>query len=183
MKTLAAIALLPAIVLLAGCTQPHFTATTQSHDRIVTAATPAQSKALLGQVKALEGKWQMQDDDGKKELASVFQVSSNGHVVREIMFPGSPHEMTNVYHMDGKDLVMTHYCAIGNQPRMRATGASGNRIDFAFDSATNHTSPKQSVMHEMSLEITGPDTIVQHWRSTQDGKAQPETTFTLTRMK
>ncbi|HYE62616.1 MAG TPA: hypothetical protein VD997_11530 [Phycisphaerales bacterium] len=180
MKT-AAVAL-TALALLAGCANSR-QASSQSGDRIVKAASPAQQQALLGRVKALEGKWQQRNEDGSTELATVYQVSSGGNVVREVMFPGASHEMTNVYHMDGPDLVMTHYCAVGNQPRMRAKGVNGNRIDFVFDSATNHTSPQQSVMHEMSLEIKDNNTIVQHWRSRKDGKPLPETKFELTRMK
>ncbi|MEZ6019293.1 MAG: hypothetical protein R3F17_04090 [Planctomycetota bacterium] len=41
--------------------------------------------------------------------------------MREIMFPGQPFEMTNVYRLDGNDLCVTHFCAVGNQPQMRAT--------------------------------------------------------------
>jgi hypothetical protein len=39
-------------------------------------------------------------------------------------------EMVTVYHADGPDLVLTHYCLEGNQPRMRAKGAQGSRFDF-----------------------------------------------------
>jgi len=49
------------------------------------------------------------------------------------------HEMTNVYHMDGPTLVMTHYCAAGNQPRLRAASGTSGTIDFKTDSVTNWT--------------------------------------------
>ncbi|RPH69825.1 MAG: hypothetical protein EHM78_13755 [Myxococcaceae bacterium] len=38
--------------------------------------------------------------------------------------------MTTVYHLDGADLRMTHYCAARNQPRLRAV-----RFDEAQGSA------------------------------------------------
>ncbi len=44
------------------------------------------------------------------------------------MYPGMEHEMTNMYTLDGNTLVMTHYCAGGNQPRMRATGVENGRV-------------------------------------------------------
>jgi hypothetical protein len=172
-----ALILIPVFALLVGC------ATHGGGDRVVAAASPDQQKALLGQVKMLEGKWMGKSEDGKEHLMTEYKVSSAGNVVREIMFPGSDHEMTNVYHMDGKDLVMTHYCAVGNQPRMRTDTTSGNTIHFVYDSATNHTSMDQVCMREMSLEIQDKDHIVQHWRAWQNGKAMPETAFAMTRMK
>ncbi|QOJ01771.1 MAG: hypothetical protein HRU70_15315 [Phycisphaeraceae bacterium] len=126
--------------------------------------------ALLGSVADLAGDWYTKDEQGVEFLALQFRVSSGGHVVREIMFPGSAHEMTNVYHMDGKDLVVTHYCAIGNQPRMRSTpGSGGDRIDFRFDSITNLNAAQDHYMGEMTLVRKGPDTLEQHWASFRDG--------------
>jgi hypothetical protein len=57
----------------------------------------------------------------------------------ERLFPGAPQEMTTVYHREGADLALTHYCAGGNQPRMRARApaADANVLEFAFDGGTN----------------------------------------------
>jgi hypothetical protein len=173
--------LIPVLLLIGGCAQSN--SQSAGRDTIVTAASPDQERALLGQVKALEGKWEMVGDDGKPQLATTYQVSSGGNVVREVMFPGASHEMTNVYHMDGSDLVMTHYCAVGNQPRMRAARKSGNTIHFTFDSVTNHTSRSQTCMREMSLEVVDNDHIVQRWKSYQDGKPVEGADFVLTRVK
>ena len=43
-------------------------------------------------------------------------------------FPGTGHAMTTVYHLDGRDLVLTHYCMGGNQPRMRAKTTEGATV-------------------------------------------------------
>ena len=48
-----------------------------------------------------------------------FKTSAAGTVVMETMNPGTGHEMINMYHVDGDDLLLTHYCAGNNQPRMR----------------------------------------------------------------
>jgi hypothetical protein len=86
------------------------------------------------------------------------------------MFPGMPHEMTNLYHLDGPSLVMTHYCAGGNQPRMRATTAQPGTIAFEFDSITNLTDPHGSYMGELTLVRVDERTLRQEWRSFQDGE-------------
>ncbi len=68
-------------------------------------------------------------------VTCVFKLLSGGSAVRETMFPGTDHEMTNMYHLDGHDLVLTHYCAEGNQSRMRAKpGGKNNVLEFKFES-------------------------------------------------
>lgn len=148
--------------------------------RMVPAATDEQQKALLGKVKMLEGKWSMQGKDG---VALEFAVTANGSAVREIMFPGSSHEMTNLYHMDGSTMVMTHYCAAGNQPRMRAAKAHGNRIDMAFDSVTNLNAADEDCMKEMSLEFIDKDHFKEHWKSWKGEKQSEESVFAFARVK
>jgi hypothetical protein len=152
-----------------------------SGPRPVAAASGAQQAVLLDQVKKLEGEWQGVDEHGNKQTVTIFKVSSNGSVVREIMMPGTEHEMTNIYHMDGPSLILTHYCAMGNQPRMRAQPGDGHTLDFKTDSVTNWTSPSQLYMGEMSLEIKDPTHIIEHWSHIKDGKTQGHTSMELTR--
>lgn len=150
-----------ALLALCACAAP-------SRPRAVAPPTPAQSE-MFARVRALEGTWEMLDEQGQRQVAAVFQVSSNGSVVRELMFPGSEHEMTNVYHMDGPSLVMTHYCAGGNQPRMRARALAGDRLAFAFDSVTNLTAADESYMGELTLVFVDADHLQQEWRSFRAG--------------
>ena len=49
-----------------------------------------------------------------------FRVTAGGTAVEEREMIGTPQEMVTLYHMEGGDLVATHYCMLGNQPRMRA---------------------------------------------------------------
>jgi hypothetical protein len=152
--------------------------------QVVTPATDAQRAELLDTLKSLEGTWTMDDENGQTITASVFTVSSGGSVVREIMFPGQPHEMTNVYHMDGPDMVVTHYCAVGNQPRMRATpGNEPGTIAFEFDSVTNMTKPDEHRMSGLVLVMKDQDHIVQKWTSFSGDKATDTVEFELTRAR
>ena len=192
MNPRALLALTPVLALLAGCATSSNSAckcspcTCAGGARVVAPASDMQKAAMLGRIKALAGTWEMTDDKGQKQIASIFVVSSDGNVVREIMFPGSQHEMTNMYHMDGDTLIVTHYCAVGNQPRMRApaTDASADRIAFVFDSVTNKTAADQTCMGNMTLIFVDADTIQQDWRSTKaDGASEDHANFTLTRKK
>lgn len=149
--------------------------------KVVTAATDAQKKLMIDQVKQLVGTWEMTDEKGVRRTACVFSLSSAGSAVREVMFPGEDHEMTNVYHMDGECLVVTHYCAQGNQPRMRCCSATLGKLVFTFDSVTNLRSAGEEYMGNLTLEIKDKNSLVEHWSSTKAGKSDEHVTFTLTR--
>jgi hypothetical protein len=66
---------------------------------------------------------------------------------------GSTPSMTSVYHLDGADLRMTHYCAAQNQPRLRAQriDVAKGVLDFSFVDATNLASPDAA--HVEGVEI------------------------------
>lgn len=145
---------------------------------------PHARQALLDSVKALEGRWEEAGPDGKPQVTE-FKVSSNGSVVREIMFPGTPHEMTNVYRLDGNALALTHYCSMGNQPEMRATAREGNKLRFSLVSVADLEAPDEMYMGELTLEFVDADHVNEHWRSFAEGVAKPEhaADLTLTRRK
>src|SRR5260221_1755566 len=75
----------------------------------------------LAKIKKLVGTWVAVDDKGQPtdNVISVFKLTAAGSAVQETIHPGQAHEMVSLYHMDGKDLVLTHYCALGNQPKMK----------------------------------------------------------------
>jgi hypothetical protein len=66
---------------------------------------------------------------------------------------GSGRETMTVFHPDHADLVLTHYCAQGNQPRLRAVTASADTVVFRFADATN-LSPGQAVLVERTLRFS-----------------------------
>ena len=115
---------------------------------------PAVNSPALERFKGLEGKWvgKMGSGSERHDAVVTYKVTSNGSAVVETIDPGGEHEMVSVIHPDGDDLVLTHYCAIGNQPRMRASGKSNDKIvKFAFVDATNLKSPKDMHMHDVRL--------------------------------
>ena len=88
-----------------------------------------------------------------------------------------------MYHMDGTSLVVTHYCAMGNQPRMRASGFEGNTIHFHFDDVTNLTSADGAYMGDLTLDIKDKDHFTESWRSIQGDKESSHAFFEYTRKK
>lgn len=123
-------------------------------------APPA--KAGLEKMMKLAGTWLLADKDGKptEQIASVIKVTAGGSVVHETLFPGQPQEMVSVYSVDGPDLIMTHYCVLGNQPRMKADPKSPtNQIVWRFVGGTNLDPTKDKHMHEAVLTIIDDDHI------------------------
>lgn len=120
------------------------------------------SNAALEKMKKLAGTWLLADKDGKPtdQVASVIKVTAGGSVVHETLFPGQPHEMVSVYTVDGADLIMTHYCVLGNQPRMKADPKSpANQIVFRFAGGANLDLKKDKHMHAATLTIVDNDRL------------------------
>jgi hypothetical protein len=172
-------ALLATVALLAGCSS----APESTGPRVVAPASEALKKQIWEPLLALEGEWTTPDETGKAVPALIIRVSSNKSIVHEAMFPGTPHEMTNVYHLDGASVVMTHYCASGNQPRMRVTEATGGTFAFKTDGVTNLCSAEETYMGSVVLKIVDADHFEEDWRSTTHGKEEPDVKIVYTRKK
>jgi hypothetical protein len=118
------------------------------------------TNAGLEKMKSLVGTWVAADKDGKPtdQVVSVIKLTAGGSAIHETLFPGEPHEMVSIYTVDGPDLVMTHYCMLGNQPRMKAsTKALGNKLNFEFAGGSNFDPKKDKHMHAATLTIIDAD--------------------------
>lgn len=140
------------------------------------------TNATFEKLKGVLGTWE-QEVEGKKVVALVSKLTSAGNVIQETMFPGTEHEMTNMYHSDGDAVVVTHYCAIGNQPRMKATKFEGDTITFSFVDGTNMKSLKDAHMGKLVLTMKGTDALVQDWTNYKDGKEAGSVKFEMSRKK
>ena len=118
---------------------------------------------MFDAVAGLEGRWVSTTPYG--EMVHVFEVTSSGSAVRELMGPGTEHEMTNMYTLDGNSLTMTHYCGAGNQPFMRARALDGDRLEFEAVSVRDLKDPAEHYMGAMTLVFLGEDHVEQHWTS------------------
>jgi hypothetical protein len=141
----------------------------------------------LDKLKTLAGTWVAADKDGKPtdQVVSVFRVTAAGSAVHETLFPGTPHEMVTVYHLDGNDVVLTHYCAMGNQPRLKLDPESPkDELVFKFAGGTNLDPQKDRHMHEGSIKILDADHIQWSWQGYEDGKpAEQKMSMALVRKK
>lgn len=148
-------------------------------------AQEAPAATAFERLKALEGEWI--DPDGifgeKGAVAVTYRITGGGTTVVETFPVGTPAEMVTVYHKDGDDLVLTHYCSAGNQPRMRAKTVSGNTLAFDFDGGTNIDPAVTSHMHSVKFEFLGPDEIRATWGNWEKGKPNHEGVYRVVRKK
>jgi hypothetical protein len=135
---------------------------TAAHGESDAKLPPPPTNAGLEKMKKLAGTWVAADKDGKPtdQVVSIIKVTAGGSAVHETLFPGQPHEMVSVYTADGADLILTHYCVLGNQPRMKADPKSpANQIVFRFVGGSNLDPAKDRHMHEATLTIVNEDRI------------------------
>jgi hypothetical protein len=136
----------------------------------------------LGKLRKLSGDWVVKGGDGK--VVSSWRAIAQGSTVVETLFAGTPKEMITVYHADGDDLVLTHFCAMGNQPRMKLVpGSDLKKLSFVFAGGTNVRPEKDGHMHELVITLVDDDSIKADWTSWEDGKAKATHSFELIRRK
>ena len=145
-------------------------------------------KAALERLKQLAGEWKGQASAGKDGFPTTvtYAVTAGGSTVTERLFPGTDHEMLTVYHLDGSDLVLTHYCAMANQPRMKlvsATGADPLELKFDFAGGANVDAAKDAHMHAGRLVLRGADRVDAEWTIYEKGKPAGLNKFALDRVR
>lgn len=96
---------------------------------------------------------------------------------------GTPHEMVSVYHKDGASIAMTHYCAMGNQPKLQLKKWSPTQVEFELTKPIGISSLKEHHMHALTLTWLDADTLRQDWRSNNNGKPAEGISFVLKRQK
>ncbi len=137
----------------------------QDHSKI-------QSSPQWEKMKTLVGHWEgtMEEAGQKFPARTNYRMTGDGSALMNTLGEGSPYEMVSMIHPDGPKLMMTHYCAGHNQPRMRVVNSSDpNKIVFDFVDITN-ASPSDSHMHRVTFTFDGPDHHTEDWVSKQGDK-------------
>ena len=130
-------------------------------------ATPVKdspARTMLNTLAGLEGNWEGDlvwtgARQGTGKIAASYHVAKfKGTVFEDLIIDGKPY-MTSVYHLDGSDLRVTHFC-VESQPRLKA-----DRFDPATGSAhfglvdVTNAGPKSGYVEEISLARPGPEQL------------------------
>jgi hypothetical protein len=132
------------------------------------------------QLKSLDGSWEGKGSNGEPVQVS-YKVTSNGSaLMSEIK---GKEDMISMFNLDGDRLLMTHYCAVGNQPRMVASPSpDGKTITFHFLDVTNLATPDAAHMNRLVISMAEANHHTEEWVYNDHGKEMKEV-FDLWRKK
>jgi len=166
-----------AAVLAAGCA-----ATSAAPEP--EAAGHDHAAAVFEKFRGLAGSWKGEMGEGEHRHAMTvdYRVTGGGSAVEETLFRGTPHEMVTLYHLDGPRMLLTHYCAAGNQPTMvLVPGDDAAKPRFEFLRATNLPDPNAGHMHRASFDFTESGRLRTRWTFFHEGKAGEEAVIDVKR--
>jgi len=108
------------------------------------AAGDTAADRLFERLRRLAGNWEgtlewSQGRTGSGKLTARYYLTGNGSAIVEDLLMGDEPTMTTVYHLDGADLRMTHFCGARNQPRLKAVriNDSAGIAEFTLVDVTN----------------------------------------------
>lgn len=143
--------------------------------------------------KGLEGDWSAKtvtvpvgtkkEDGVENESEISYETVANGATVMGTYYKGSPMQMIDMIHQDGPDaLRLTHYCAVGNQPRMKmAKSDEPGVIQFKFDGGSNMDIERDGHVHEAKIRIIDEDHFEVETQLWSGGEHAMTTYFSISR--
>ena len=116
--------------------------------------------AGFARLEGLAGEWHGSYEwtgarTGGGQMDARYYLTGNDSALVEDLSSGGVQVMTTLYHLDGDDLRMTHYCGARNQPRLKAQSIDLARgvFSFAFVDATGLKSPDAPHVNGFELEL------------------------------
>jgi len=155
------------------------------------AAQEQEQKPYVGseafeRMKQLVGSWEGTMDMGKgpAKVTTSYKLTSNGSAIVETVFEGGPHEMVTVYHDDSHhQLNLTHYCMLGNQPKMKLTAMEGKTLTFDLSHDADIDATHDTHMHAGMITFNSHDKITQQWMKFEAGKKNQVVEIAYSRIK
>jgi hypothetical protein len=137
--------------------------------------------AAFERLSALVGDWSGSFEwsgalSGSGAMNATYYATGNGSAIVENLIVGGVPTMTSVYHLDGADLRMTHYCAARNQPRLKANKIDNAQgiLDFSFVDATNLSSPDAPHVYGVERRFLDADHTILTFLYESGGKRSKE---------
>jgi hypothetical protein len=131
----------------------------------------AQSSAqkTLDRFKSMGGTWEGKSPSGGTSEVTYRLAAGGTAVMADMHMAGD--DMMSMYYVDGDQLLMTHFCPTGNQPRMKAIISSDlNTVTFDFLDATNLAGPQTGHMHRAVFLFSDAGHYNEEWTWKQEGK-------------
>ena len=94
----------------------------------------------------------------KMMMRVEYRLAAGGSVIQETINGGTPMEMIKMYHDRDGNLSMTHYCMLGNQPRMDLEVSGPGKMSFGFSEHNELDSATGTQMDSMPCPSSTPTT-------------------------
>jgi len=137
-------------------------------------------------MKKLVGSWEAHMKMGEQTMSmkASYKLTSGGSVLIETTHEGTPHEMVSVYHDNKKkELVMTHYCAEHNQPKLILKGINNDKLTMDLSPDSDIDPAKETHIHSVSIQFDGDDKMNHEWTSHKNGKKDMVVNMAFNRLK
>jgi hypothetical protein len=85
----------------------------------------------------------------------------------ETMFVGQPHEMINMYSVDGDSLIATHYCSGQNQPVLKLNAEKSTADQLVFDFVKVTGANTKSYINGVQLNFSKDGKVEEVWHTTE----------------
>jgi hypothetical protein len=129
----------------------------------------------------LVGTWEERAADGGAGVRVEYRLVAADSSLLETYTTRSGRQTVSVFHADGSRLLVTHYCAQGNQPRLALAGdAQPRRLRFTFVDATNL---KPGASHLDLLELRPEADALVRVETYRSAAGAETTTTTLRRVR
>jgi hypothetical protein len=127
--------------------------------------------------KGFEGKWAIRSGQKALPIEMTYESGSKGSIVTEKFG-----KELSVFYRDGQNLLMTHFCNAGNQPRLRLReNTQPGVFEFQMFDITNLQSADADHVERVIYRIVDDKTINLEivWKN---GKSEESEKYTLTRL-
>lgn len=127
---------------------------------LVSSLSLAQSTENFNGLEVIEGNWKLikPTTESEQMFRLRYHFISRNSALVEVY--GDPAKQTTetIFHRDGENLLATHYCARGNQPRLKADPVKdANSVQFTFLDITNLNNKKDPHMVRMKYRFIDKD--------------------------
>src|SRR5258705_529504 len=134
--------------------------------------------SAMAYLTSTSGEWggaAAKSEHGNPRAGVTIKTKAAGSAVVHHYAQGTPGEMETVFHMDGDQLLLTHYCALQNAPVLKFEKSNKpGELKFVFQGGTNFDPKVDAHFHEGTFQIKDKDTLEQHFTVFANGKANPE---------
>jgi hypothetical protein len=121
-----------------------------------TRQTVDNAEEAFAHITRMVGVWRPADNAQSSLRIHFYLTAGETVLVESWEVRGKPHSLT-LYHRDGKDLLATHYCPQGNQPRLELVGRGTGGLHFTLRDVTDLDPTSESHQHDLWFDLSEPE--------------------------